>query len=72
MREVENNNLATTAVNVFEVLFGAEYSQNRQNTQKNIQCNTALYRRGITFRVVKSIFFNPQLSDHFRLIYLNV
>lgn len=34
MREIENDNLATTAVTAFEVLFGAEYSQNKKNIKE--------------------------------------
>ena len=34
MLEMENERLATTAVNVFEILFGAEYSQNKRNIKE--------------------------------------
>lgn len=34
MREIENDRLATTTINVFEILFGAEYSQNERNIKE--------------------------------------
>ena len=34
MLEIENERLATTAINVFEILFGAEYSQNEKNIKE--------------------------------------
>lgn len=34
MLEIENEKLVTTAINVFEILFGAEYSQNEKNIRE--------------------------------------
>jgi predicted nucleic acid-binding protein len=34
MREIENDRLATTTINVFEILFGAEYSRNERNIKE--------------------------------------
>ncbi|MBU7029137.1 MAG: type II toxin-antitoxin system VapC family toxin [Theionarchaea archaeon] len=34
MLEIENERLATTAINVFEILFGAEYSHNERNIKE--------------------------------------
>jgi predicted nucleic acid-binding protein len=34
MLEIENERLVTTAINVFEILFGAEYSQNEKNNRE--------------------------------------
>ncbi len=34
MLEIENERLATTAINVFEILFGAEYSHNEKNIKE--------------------------------------
>ena len=34
MVEIENERLATTAINAFEILFGAEYSQNERNIKE--------------------------------------
>lgn len=34
MLEIENERLVTTAINGFEILFGAEYSQNEKNIRE--------------------------------------
>ncbi len=34
MLEIENEKLVITAINVFEILFGAEYSQNEKNIRE--------------------------------------
>jgi predicted nucleic acid-binding protein len=36
MLEIENERLVTTAINGFEVLFGAEYSQNEKKYQRGV------------------------------------
>ncbi|MBU7046910.1 MAG: type II toxin-antitoxin system VapC family toxin [Theionarchaea archaeon] len=35
MLEIENDRLATTAINAFEILFGAKYSQNMKNIKES-------------------------------------
>ncbi|MBU7036561.1 MAG: type II toxin-antitoxin system VapC family toxin [Theionarchaea archaeon] len=37
MLEIEIERLATTAINVFEILFGAEYSRNKKNIKEALR-----------------------------------
>jgi predicted nucleic acid-binding protein len=64
MLEIEDEKLATTAINVFEILFGAEYSHNEKNVKESHRILSGIISLLLIWRLLKKqARFKPSICE---------